>query len=172
MKKKLIRLTESDLRHIIKEVLRKTYTGYSWCIDIDELFGDAVYYEIEKFKDTNKKIKFGEIDSCFNNSEAGEKLSKKLRRLNVAIDASHHDFGGNPYDNDTNLYADKAYFFDDDKQELINIINSYQGENIVGVELGPNDLQQYKQILISSLDTAIANYDDFFDFDKYYNQDF
>ena len=42
MKKKLIRLTESDLRHIIKEVLRKTYTGYSWDIDIDELFGDAV----------------------------------------------------------------------------------------------------------------------------------
>lgn len=171
MKKKLIRLTESDLRHIIKEVLRKTYTGYSWDIDIDELFGDAVIHEFKKFNDTNKIIRFEEIDSYFNNSEAGKKLSNKLRRLDAAIDADYHKYGSNPYDTETRLCADEADFFDEDKQELINIINSYQGENIVGIELEPNDLQEYKQILISSLDKAIANYDDFFDFEDYHNQD-
>ena len=170
MKKKLIRLTESDLHHIIKEVLRKTYTGYSWEIDIDELFGDAVYNEIEKFNDRNKIIKFEDIDSYFNDSEAGNKLYNKLKELDVAIDASYHDFGANPYESETRLCADEADFFDEDKQELIDIINSYQGENIVGIELEPNDLQEYKQILISSLDTAIANYDDFFDFEDYHNQ--
>lgn len=167
MKKKLIRLTESDLHYIVKEALRKAFNGYTWKIDLSDLFGDYVYYAIEKITDTNKKEILNDIDGYFYNSDAGRKLFNKLSNLDVAIDASYRNVGENPYDYSKQLYADRAELFDEDKQELINIINSYNGENISNVN--PNDIQDYKNILISSLDAAIANYDDFYDFEEYYN---
>ena len=172
MKKKLIRLTESDLHSIIKEVLKKTFNGYSWDIDLNDLFNDISYETIEKIEDEGKRNRFFAMHEDFSDGKEGGMLFKKLSNLHVAVDANFESVGRTPYDDTQEIVAYGAHFFDEEKEELVNIINSYQGNDITNGSFEQGEMEEFKQILISSLDKAITEYDDFFDFEEYYNRDF
>jgi len=136
MKKKLIRLTESDLHRIIRESIFRLFENHI-TYDVSEAVSDALYKLEREMPDWDNK--FSQVNDDFDTYCHVDYKQNGDKTFTVEVDYDYDDDGMNSFK-----------VTDEDKKRLKEFINNFKTDN-----------QEYKNILIDIID----NIEDYMDYD-------